>query len=411
MSKSTISLLEAKRVLNFMIDNNNRMQEAGITPIAVALESDPGIGKTSLVEQVAEERKMRIVKLNLAQMDEVGDLIGYPIKEHECQVATVIKSEDGTKKMKIMPDKAWVNEGMLKQTNTGIMYKQTGKTRMSYAKPAWVPEYCENGTILLLDDHVRAVPQLLQSAMELILTQKYISWNLPKKTTIVLTNNQDDGNSNVSSLDEAQRTRFMNYNVAFDIDAWSQWAESAGIDGRCINFVMSYSNELFSADENGARICNPRSFTMFANSIASIKDWDNELSFINMLSKGCFDDEDNRFSSMFTSFITNKMHLLIQPEEIMRGSWDTVKKKLNDSLDGRPDIATLIERRLSNYVVSKSKSGELDLNTFKNRVLDIIRDGIFSKDMLYHLLKTVTNGNLKWGTKLLTNQEISSVLA
>lgn len=410
MSK-TISLLEAKRVINFMIDNNIQMQEKGITPIAVALESDPGIGKTSLIEQIADERKMRIVKLNLAQMDEVGDLIGYPIKEYECQVATVVKNADGTKKMKVMPDKVWVNEQMLSQTNAGVVYRQTGKTRMGYAKPAWIPEYCESGTICLLDDYVRASPQLLQSAMELILTQKYISWSLPKKTTIVLTNNIDDGNSNVSSLDEAQKTRFMNYHVSFDSDAWSQWAESAGIDGRCINFVMSYSSELFSADDNGARMCNPRSFTMFANSISNIKDWDSNLAFINMLSKGCFDDENGRFSSMFTSFITNKMHLLIQPEEIMKGSWDTVKKKLNDSLNDRPDIATLIERRLSNYVVSKSKIGELDLNTFKNRALDIIREGIFSKDMLYHLLKTTINNNLKWGSKLLTNQEISTILA
>lgn len=410
MSK-TISLLEAKRVINFMIDNNIQMQEKGVTPIAVALESDPGIGKTSLVEQIAEERKMRIVKLNLAQMDEVGDLIGYPIKEYECQVATVVKNADGTKKMKVMPDKVWVNEQMLSQSNAGVAYRQTGKTRMGYAKPAWVPEYCESGTICLLDDYVRASPQLLQSAMELILTQKYISWSLPKKTTIVLTNNIDDGNSNVSSLDEAQKTRFMNYNVAFDADAWSQWAESAGIDGRCINFVMTYSSEIFAADDNGARMCNPRSFTMFANSISNINDWDSNLAFVNMLSKGCFDDENGKFSSMFAAFITNKMHLLIQPEEIMKGSWDTVKEKLRSSLDGRPDIATLIERRLSNYVVSKSRVGELDLNTFKNRVLDIIRENIFSKDMLYHLLKTTINSNLRWGSKLLTNQEISSVLA
>lgn len=410
MSK-TISLLEAKRVINFMIDNNIQMQEKGVTPIAVALESDPGIGKTSLIEQIAEERKMRIVKLNLAQMDEVGDLIGYPIKEYECQVATVVKNADGTKKMKIMPEKAWVNEQMLSQTNAGVAYRQTGKTRMGYAKPAWVPEYCESGTICLLDDYIRASPQLLQSAMELILTQKYISWSLPKKTTIVLTNNIDDGNSNVSSLDEAQKTRFMNYNVSFDVDAWSQWAESAGIDGRCINFVMSYSSELFSADDNGARMCNPRSFTMFANSISSIENWDSELSFINTLSKGCFDDENGRFSSMFTTFITNRMHMLIQPEEIMKGSWDTVKQKLHDSLNDRPDIATLIERRLSNYVVSKNRTGEIDLNTFKNRVLDIIKDGIFSKDMIYHLLKTAINSNLKWGSKLLTTPEISSILA
>lgn len=56
--------------------------------------------------------------------------------------------------------------------------------------------------------------------MELILTQRYTSWALPEKTTIVLTNNPDDGTNNVNSLDDAQRTRFMNFDVEFSIDAW-----------------------------------------------------------------------------------------------------------------------------------------------------------------------------------------------
>ena len=37
-------------------------------------------------------------------------------------------------------------------------------------------------------------------------TAEYISWKLPKYTSIVLTSNPDDGQYNVSSLDNAVKT-------------------------------------------------------------------------------------------------------------------------------------------------------------------------------------------------------------
>ena len=46
----------------------------------------------------------------------------------------------------------------------------------------------------------------MQATMELINTASYISWKLPKNTTVVLTTNPDDGEFSVSSLDNAQKT-------------------------------------------------------------------------------------------------------------------------------------------------------------------------------------------------------------
>lgn len=70
---ATISLKEAKRLINFTIDNNIKLQEQGKKPIAIGLEAHAGIGKTSVVRQVAEERGMNIVKVNMAQVEEQGD--------------------------------------------------------------------------------------------------------------------------------------------------------------------------------------------------------------------------------------------------------------------------------------------------------------------------------------------------
>ena len=183
---NTVSMREVKKLLNYAIDNNLKLEEKGVTPIAVSLEAQAGIGKTSIVQQIAEERNMGFRKISLHELDEVGDLVGFPLKEYECQAKMLVK-ENGVESYKLLPDTVWLNDKQIDKPTPGMLFRQTGKTRMGYAKPAWVPEYNENGTIVVLDDYGRATAQLMQACMELILTQKYVSWSLPKKTTIVLT--------------------------------------------------------------------------------------------------------------------------------------------------------------------------------------------------------------------------------
>lgn len=324
-----------------------------------------------------------------------------------------------------MPKTVWVNSKQLEESpGPNMKYRQTGKTRMAYAKPAWVPEYNENGTIVLLDDFVRANPQLLQACMDLVLEQKYVSWNLPKKTLIVLTNNPDDGSYNVNSLDEAQRTRFLNFEVEFSLDSWMNWAEKNNIDGRCINFVASYCKELFDADDEGNRICNPRSFVMFANMISGVKDWDNadSLSFINTIARGCFKD-NGRFSQMFTAFLRNKMHLLIQPKKMLLGDWSEVKSTLDQTLydsngQYRPDIASLLERRFVSFVDAWLESSDkTPIEKVKKRIidfLDIEQNGgrrFFTKDQFYHMIKTITSEHKRQTGQLLYEPKIAKILS
>ena len=419
---------DVKRLINYTIDNGFELEKQGKTPVAICLEAEPGIGKTSIFQQVAEERGMGFVKLNVAQMDEAGDLIGFPITEHECQVKMLVKDENGEPKVKIAPKTAWVTEQQMENHEKNIKYCPTGKTRMAYAKPAWVPEYNEKGNLVLFDDHVRANPSLLQALMDLILEQKYVSWKFPEKTIIGLTNNPDNGENNVNSLDEAQRTRFMNYNVAFSIDAWMKWAEENNIDGRCINFVSTYYNGLFEADEEGNRICNPRSFVMFANMIQGIKDWDSDDNrrFITLISKGCFND-DGKFSQMFNSFLRSGMHLLIQPQEILKGKWDEVEAKLHRTLYGpddtdydlsayRPDIATVLSKRFANYVGMWLMSDEkTPIKVVQDRLvnfIDAFNNGrmFFNKELLYNMLKTITSDNRNQTNKLLYEPKIAKIL-
>ena len=144
MTSNEMTLNEFKEVFSYLLDNNKQLEDKGLRPIAVGIEGPAGIGKTSVIEEIANERNMTLVKVQLAQLEEIGDLVGFPIKEYE--VAWV---ENGQIK-----DKRWIPE--IQTKNLDIRLKLTGKVRMSYAPPAWLPtEENPNGVILFLDDYTR----------------------------------------------------------------------------------------------------------------------------------------------------------------------------------------------------------------------------------------------------------------
>ena len=164
---------------------------------------------------------MTFCKISLSQLEEVGDLCGMPIKE----VMLQWKTKDGEIKTR------WWPESNLSKVPQGITI--TNNMRTSYASPAWLPrEENKNGVIVLLDDFSRANPLFMQATMELINTASYIGWKLPKNTSIVLTSNPDDGSYSVSQLDNAQKTRFVNFNIKLDVNDWASWAEFNSIDNR-----------------------------------------------------------------------------------------------------------------------------------------------------------------------------------
>jgi MoxR-like ATPase len=209
MSQVQLNIEELKDFLGHMIKNNQHIQAQGKVPVAVNIEGDAGLGKTSSLMQLANEMNMAVIKLNLSQIEELGDLVGFPYKEFEMQ------REDGAIR--------WVQESLM-DTYLKNKFRPTGASRMSHAAPEWIQGQQEGG-FLILDDYTRADHRFMQATMELIDRQEYISWKLPKNWHIVLTTNPDNGDYNVTSLDIAQKTRFISTEVKFCEKVWAKWAE------------------------------------------------------------------------------------------------------------------------------------------------------------------------------------------
>lgn len=373
--------------LRHVIANNNHLQESGKMPVAVNVVGNAGIGKTSVMKQLAKEMGGEFIKLQLSTFDELGDLIGFPVKEFEvCKEAGACK---------------WVPETLLPMYIQS-QYKPTGQKRMSHAIPEWIQGKGENG-ILLLDDYTRAQPRFIQATMELIDQQEYGAWKLPKGWTILLSTNPDNGEYFVTALDGAQKTRMLNVDLKFDAPIWAKWAENNEIDTRGINFVLMHP-ELVIGD------INARSITTFFNSITSLKDFEKSLPLIQLIGEGSVGSE---FSTMFTMFINNKLDKLIHPSEILTADkWELISKKLEQTIgkvetnEYRADIAGVIANRIINYTIYHA-SKEPVTQKIIDRITEIATaEELFTNDLRYYIIKVILNSDKTKFQKLMMNPKL-----
>lgn len=397
-----LTIKEVKPIIKHIIDTNKTLEIKGIHPISCELVGLAGSAKTALVEEIAKEYDANYVKLVLSQMSEVGEISGYPIREH------YVCKPDG--------DCKWITPELIDiYAKSG--YEITDQTRMNYSIPKWIQELDPSKpTIVNMDDAGRCANYISQAVMEIIYKQEFISWKLPPNTTIILTNNPDDGSYNTSSYDEAFKSRLVSFNIKFDAPVWSEWADNQGLDHRAINFMLLYSSELMNRKQGHSKV-NARNYTMFANLIAGIPNWQSVESqaLILQIASGCFLDDNDIVGGLFTQFVSNKLDKLIPPEELVLGEWNTVKRKLKDQLyddtNYRADIANVVTTRFINFASKWLEDGN-DVKVIIDRILDIIdsETQLLSEDLLFCLVKTINIQHRDKCARMILNPKISKRL-
>ena len=374
---------ELKDFLRHVIDNNQHIQTQGKVPVSVSVTGEAGTGKTSSIIELAQELNFDLVKINLAQVEEIGDLVGFPVKEFQIQNA-----EGKT---------TWIVE---QQIDAAVKkgYKIVNK-RMAYAAPEWIQGKGEGG-ILLIDDFNRADTRFTQACMELIDRQEYISWKLPNNWHIILSQNPDDGDYMVNAQDLAQQTRYISVDFKFDVNVWAKWAERNNVDSRAINFMLMHP-ELVTKETN-ARI-----ITKFFDSISSIPKFEDKLPLIQMIGEGSVGID---FSSMFTMFINNKLDKIISPEDILTKDEQYVMNSLVNAVgkddDFRADISSVIATRVINYSLHFAETKSVP-DAMVKRLIKLTTDcDSFTDDLKYYIIKEVVNGNKLKFSKLMLDPTV-----
>ena len=256
------SASEVKQFLRHCFEANLKLEALGRRRVPVCIWGHPGIGKTELVEALAQELGYALAYLAPAQFEEMGDLTGMP---------------------RIAGD------------------------RTELVPPDWVPRQPGPG-ILLLDDFNRADERILRGMMQLLQNHEMLSWKLPPGWQIVLTANPDGGQYAVTPLDEAMLTRMRHISLVFEAKTWAAWAEQAGILPLGIDFVLGYPEIV------QGRRTNPRSLVQFFEALAFVPEPKEALGLVQSLADAHLDSET---ASAFMSFLQNHFGQILQPEALL----------------------------------------------------------------------------------------------
>lgn len=179
----------------------------------------PGVGKSSLVAQIADQKDMRFIDLRLSLLDPT-DLRGIPFFESDEKKAI------------------WAKPEFLPDTNS----KEYG--------------------ILFLDEINSAPPTIQAAAYQLILDRKIGEYTLPKNYAIIAAGNYENDRGVTYRMPTPLANRFVHLNFDLDFESWKLWAYENNIDKRIISYLSYKSSDLFMFDPKSTSksFATPRSW-------------------------------------------------------------------------------------------------------------------------------------------------------
>ena len=186
--------------------------------VPLFLWGPPGIGKSSIVRQIAEEKGIGFIDLRLSLLDPT-DLRGIPFFDQQARKAV-------------------------------------------WAPPAFLPDGSEPEGILFLDELNTAAPMVQASAYQLILDRRIGEYTLPEGWAIVAAGNRESDRGVVYRMPAPLANRFVHLEMESDPGQWRRWALSQGIDASIVGFLSARPDALFLFDAKSSHrsFATPRSW-------------------------------------------------------------------------------------------------------------------------------------------------------
>jgi len=215
--------MRASQLFTVLDEEFKSTQSGHHTPVMIW--GPPGVGKSQLVDQVAQTHQRPMIDIRLSQM-EPSDLRGIPFR-------------DGDK--------------------------------VEWAIPSMLPNTEKHGPegILFLDEITSAPPSVSAAAYQLILDRKLGDYQIPDGWAIFAAGNRQGDRGVTYSMPAPLANRFSHYEFDINLDDWVSWAYKNQIDERIIAFLRFRPELLFDFDpaHNPVAFPTPRSWEFVHNAL------------------------------------------------------------------------------------------------------------------------------------------------
>lgn len=217
---------QAITLLRHQLEQLHQQPETAERLPPIMLWGPPGVGKSSIVRNVAERQGVDFIDIRLAQREPV-DLRGLPVPDRERGVVD------------------WLLAG------------------------EW-PRDPESRGILLFDELTAADRSLQVAAYELILDRRLGDlYRLPPGWMVVGAGNRSEDRAVAQTFSSALANRFCHLSLAPDLECWTRWAAGEGLHPDVIAFLRFRPECFFDMEgsvEQGWP--SPRSWARVAQSLA-----------------------------------------------------------------------------------------------------------------------------------------------
>ncbi len=179
----------------------------------------PGIGKSSIVKQIAKKNGLEFLDLRLSLLDPT-DLKGIPFFDPE------------------------LRQGV-------------------WASPSFLPKEPHSKGVLFLDEINTAPPAVQASAYQLVLDRKVGEYELPEGWSIVSAGNRESDRGVVYRMPPALANRFVHLEMEVSLDDWKVWAYASNVSSELIAYLSYESEALFDflPERNEKAFPTPRSWS------------------------------------------------------------------------------------------------------------------------------------------------------
>jgi len=208
----------------------------------VFLWGPPGIGKSELVAEIAQELGGYMIDLRLGQM-EPTDIRGIPFYN-----------------------------------------KDTGK--MDWAEPVDLPteELAKQYPIvvLFLDEMNSAAPSVQAAAYQLILNRRSGKYFLPDNVVMVAAGNRESDKGVTYRMPTPLSNRFVHQEMRVDFPSWQEWAVNNGVHSDVVGYLSFAKQDLYDFDPKSASraFATPRSWTFVSQFLEDDADEDTLMNLI-----------------------------------------------------------------------------------------------------------------------------------